>query len=846
MKKYYQILLTGLIFITVLSSAVMNVNGPGGGYSNAPSESNCTSCHGGSIITSGNSNLNNLRLGGNFTGNGYIPDSTYTIEITYKQTGRSKFGLQVTALDKSNLLAGTFTNTGNRTSKTTASIGGNTREYIQHTALGTANVGTDSTRWTFSWKAPSSNIGNITFYVVVMASNANNTNDAGDIVYGKTFTIAPSGLLPVANAGADFVTCTGYDVQLQGSGTNSPSSWSWKFTGITSPSSSTAQNPVLNYSSAGAKLAILTVKNSKGVSLPDTVNITVNASPNASITTVSPVSICQGDSLQISANSGTNITYSWLHNGKTTQRVYVKDTGFYRVKVTSTVNQCVRTSTPFRLNWYPQPVVALSKNNPADSFCAVAAVTYTATGSNIDSLHWYVNGILLRRSKNLSESFLHAANATVYVVAKNANGCKSAASNSISTFTVPKQFPSAFSFSKTTSEIHLKWKTNPNITAYAYAVGNSAFAPPTTDSTLDLSNLQPNTRYDITIRSFQKSPCLWTDTILRISTNACSNLQYTLDFADRICRGGSLTAVVGKLYAARYSISFNGGTYAKDTVYTFTPTASDSLRISIIDSLSPTCPPISERLAYTVDTFPDNKPADNIQVSLCTNSYTLQAATGYSRYDFYKNNVLQSSGAGTAYTYNGLSSGDTLTVTGSINTCSRLLTWVDFTLKTAADAGFSYQRNWKTYTFTANDASASGYLWKINGDSVHNAASFTSDFSQYSNDTVEVSLQLVNAAGCSDTLLQTIEVPVLSSVSDISGQSFRVYPNPFSSVLQVTALKAGYRLEVCDELGRVVYSCHNPDIRHSIPVSDWDNGLYLLILRTDNGQTRTFRVLKAE
>ena len=59
----------GVVFIAVLTSAIMNQNGPGAGYSNAPGDANCTSCHTSSIITSNNSNLNNIRLNGNFTGN---------------------------------------------------------------------------------------------------------------------------------------------------------------------------------------------------------------------------------------------------------------------------------------------------------------------------------------------------------------------------------------------------------------------------------------------------------------------------------------------------------------------------------------------------------------------------------------------------------------------------------------------------------------------------------------------------------------------------------------------------------------------------------------------------------
>ncbi|MCC6818769.1 MAG: hypothetical protein IT245_07760, partial [Bacteroidia bacterium] len=131
-KLYIQNLLIGLAFIIVLTSAVMSASGPSAPYSNAPNESNCTQCHSGSLITSGTS-WNSVRLSGNFTGNGYIPDSTYDIVLSHKQSSIVKWGFEVTVLDASNNPVGTLTAVGTRNSKFTAVVGGQTRQYIQHT-----------------------------------------------------------------------------------------------------------------------------------------------------------------------------------------------------------------------------------------------------------------------------------------------------------------------------------------------------------------------------------------------------------------------------------------------------------------------------------------------------------------------------------------------------------------------------------------------------------------------------------------------------------------------------------------------------------------------------------------
>src|SRR5690606_33041680 len=140
-------------------SGTMNQSGPGPGLTNAPNESNCTSCHSGSLVTSG-SNWNNIRLKGDFTGGGYIPDSVYTIEITHKQSGISKFGFQVTPLLKSNNApAGSISVSSNRVQRYTSVVNNQTRQYAGHTSTGTSSVSTDSTHWFFTWTAPSSNVG---------------------------------------------------------------------------------------------------------------------------------------------------------------------------------------------------------------------------------------------------------------------------------------------------------------------------------------------------------------------------------------------------------------------------------------------------------------------------------------------------------------------------------------------------------------------------------------------------------------------------------------------------------------------------------------------------------------
>lgn len=833
-KLYIRNLLIGLSFIIILSSAMMSGNGPGGGYSNAPNESNCTSCHGGSVKTVGN-NWKRVHLYGDFTGNGYIPDSTYNITISHKQVGKSKFGFTTTVLDQNNSPVGTLTAVGSRNSKTTTTVSGQTRQYIQHTSTGTASVATDSTNWTFQWKAPSTNVGKVKFYVIVMSTNSNSSSDQGDSVYAKTFEIAPSSLLPVATASVSSGPyCTNTGIQLSGSGTNSPTSYSWRLTGG-NPSTSSSQNPSVSYLSPGVKQAILTVKNAKGTSEPDTVSFTVLAQPSASIINGASGSVCENDSLLLTANTGASITYQWQHNNATSRSVYVKDTSLqYRVKVTSSTSGCSNTSGPFKLSWYPKPTISISRSGNSDSICAPGTVTFTASGTNLDSVIWYSNGVVVQRSKSLTYNHTTNLNASVYAIGKSVNRCLSAQSNTISLTFFKKLLPKAISVSKTTSSIHLAWDNEAPIVFVQYSLNKVNFSSPDTDSTLNLLNLNPSTKYDITIRSFQPGPCGYSDTTISVTTNACSNLAYIVDFNDRTCKGNSMNVRLLDLYKSKYSVSFNNGQFSQDTIYQFTPNSSDTLVITIIDSLSPTCPPIIEKIPFTIDEPVDNSTASTAKtIGSCLNAYTMTLPGGYLSYEFYKNNVLIQTTPDSTYTFQGLASGDQLTATGKFNSCSKTYGPVSFTLYPAAVATYGYTRNWKEFTFTADDDTMSVYKWTVNSNQIGSTATFKRDMSDFNNSNISLKLYVQNSRGCEDSTTQTVFVPNLTNINDVLNGALKVYPNPIVDELRIEADVDSYTVVIIDQHGREIQRMNGTRAGLIINAKDWAAGVYHVRISTE-------------
>ena len=129
---------SAIFSLGILGVSIYQINGNSSGASSpktgAPNENSCNSCHSGSsLVTSGTQHAR-IKLKGSFTGSGYIPDSTYTLTLTYAETGKSTFGFQMTALANGKA-AGTFT-ASTRTGTFSSSVNGATRYYVEHNSTG--------------------------------------------------------------------------------------------------------------------------------------------------------------------------------------------------------------------------------------------------------------------------------------------------------------------------------------------------------------------------------------------------------------------------------------------------------------------------------------------------------------------------------------------------------------------------------------------------------------------------------------------------------------------------------------------------------------------------------------
>ena len=157
--------------------------GPAASHTNAPGEANCTSCHGDFPINSGKGNISITGVPAN-----YLPNQQIPVTVTMNEENAVLFGFQMTAIDGQGKKVGTFSfpeQTPQPLQIVFGSIGGNQRDYIQHTSNGITPTEFGTKSWTFTWTAPAARAGKVSFYTAGNAANSDG-NISGDYIYASS------------------------------------------------------------------------------------------------------------------------------------------------------------------------------------------------------------------------------------------------------------------------------------------------------------------------------------------------------------------------------------------------------------------------------------------------------------------------------------------------------------------------------------------------------------------------------------------------------------------------------------------------------------------------------------
>jgi hypothetical protein len=191
MKRKVITVFFGTITLVLLTSGTKDIASSGApiGSTGAPGELTCgkAGCH------TGIDNVNNINTGTGLLSitseqniTNYVPGEIYTLTVALQEAGVNRFGFSLSVLDANNNKAGTLLVTDSlRTQIFEGGLQFTGRQYMTYRMVGTNPYQPGKGLWTFKWKAPDHDLGNITFYAAGISAN-NDATDKGDLVYTQS------------------------------------------------------------------------------------------------------------------------------------------------------------------------------------------------------------------------------------------------------------------------------------------------------------------------------------------------------------------------------------------------------------------------------------------------------------------------------------------------------------------------------------------------------------------------------------------------------------------------------------------------------------------------------------
>ncbi len=861
MKKLFthKLFVLTLLSVVVMAAgtAVKNSSSAPASHTNAPGEQNCTACHSGTLNPTP-ANLTNLTLSIPFTGGGYIPDSTYSITVKYLQSGKSRFGFQITSLSKSgNNPVGSFT-AGTGSTKLTGVVLGKTREYITHS--GGTGSSSGKGEWTFTWKAPSTNVDSIIFYVAVNAANSDGST-SGDEIYAKTFTVGSSSLLPTASISANKTeVCAGDTVQFMGSGTNSPTGYAWKFK-VGNPTTSTAQNPKVVYSIPGTYIDTLRVRNAKGESAPAVITIKVVSAPVANIASVQPANtICAGDTVTLGATFGTGYSYKWNtgNPADTFSTVKVTQQGNYIVTVTNSTG-CSKVSAPVAITVNPLPlaVIGTSKNTACegDTLTVFANVGNTTATRNL-----YQNGSLIYTGGNAAITATLTQNDTFELTIDD-NGCTSLPVTKIINTSNKLAAPTITCGTPTTSSVTFDWATVTGATGYEVSTDSGkTWATPSSGAmglSHTISGLNFSTDAALWVRATDNAPCLAGNVSNKVCKSlSCSGVTYNAAVADTIiCPGDSTIITISNISASNYSLQFNGGAFGTATSFSVKPSQTTKYAFALIDSATLNCPALTFDVDVEVDVLPNVTLNSNVGNTLClgkTVDFSTNTSSPVTKYTIIANGSPSTLTNSTGV-FNGIAINDGDKVAMEVETpagCRATSNEITFVVNPLPMVGYTATINNRVVDFEDTTSTTMTRVWDF-GDNSPTVTTKSPSHTYATVGTFNAKLIVTNGNGCVDSSTQAITTQNLS-IGNIAGlNGFEVYPNPTKGDLSFAFEWFGagnMHLTLMDVNGKMVWNdvvTETGNFKRMIDLSTFADGTYLLRLKTAQGE-HTLKVLKTK
>lgn len=301
----------------------------------------------------------------------------------------------------------------------------------------TINLG-DTVKWT--WVEGSHTTTSLTIPAGAAAWNHNINSGSQSFIYVPTvtglynykctphqamgmvgnFTVSANCATPTVQISASSSTtfCEGSSVLLTSTTSTNITAFQWKKNGS---NIANAKSSTFTATTTGSYTLMVTNNCGKSAT-SNAVNVTANNLPKATITPADSTNVCSGDSVKLTANSGSSFTYQWSRNGTNIagaakRSFFAKKAGNYKVTVTNSTTGCSQTSATTKVKviknclnsitatWLPADIgktIKIFPNPSSDNF----HVTLPSYADDQYSLTIFdANARLISNSKIVSKDF---------------------------------------------------------------------------------------------------------------------------------------------------------------------------------------------------------------------------------------------------------------------------------------------------------------------------------------------------------------------------------------------------------------------------------------------------------
>ncbi len=572
-----------------------------------------------------------------------------------------------------------------------------------------------------------------TYTVILTATNA-----CGSVMTEEEITIVTP---PVAGFSANTTSgCADLTVAFSDESTANATSWEWTFEGGT-PSSSTAQNPSVEYTTAGMYTVTLEVTNAAGTNTVSETNyIVVDDVPMAGFTS------SVNDALVDFTNTSTEATsYSWDFGDSNTSteespsHTYDMD-GTYTVILTAT-NACGSVMTEEEITIVTPPVAGFSANTT--SGCADLTVAFSdESTANATSWEWTFEGGTPSSStaQNPSVEYTTAGMYTVTLEVTNAAGTNTVSETN---YIVVDDVPMA-GFTSSVNEALVDFtNTSTEATSYSWDFGDSNTS----------TEESPSHTYDMD----------GTYTVILTATNACGSVmtEEEITIVTPPVAGFSANTTSGcadltvafsdesTANATSWEWTFEGGTPSSSTAQNpsveYTTAGMYTVTLEVTNAAGTNT--VSETNYIVVDDVPMAGFTSSVNEALVDFTNTSTEATSYS-WDFGDSNT--STEESPSHTYD--MDGTYTVILTATNACGSVMTEEEITIVTPPVAGFSANTTSGCADLTVafsdeSTANATSWEWTFEGGTPSSSTAQNPSVEYTTAGMYTVTLEVTNAAG---------------------------------------------------------------------------------------------------